>query len=474
MPGTNYTTNLRLANPSLNDTGWGTTVSSGMIDLTDQAIAGLATADVTSSDVTLTIVDGSAGTNSARNMFLNITGTPGVARDVIVPTNRKLYFVTNNCGQIATVKVSGQPGVAVPAGASMTLRINAAGTDVAPTFTYAASMSLGTALPATSGGTGQSSFAIGDLLYASSTTAISKLTVGATNAVLTVAAGIPTWTPTLSAVSGGTGQSSFAVGDLLYASSTTAISKLTVGATNAVLTVAAGIPSWTATLPVASGGTGAATLAANNVLLGNGTSAVQTVAPGASGNVLTSNGTIWQSTAPAAGYIGPNAQFFTANGTFTIPTGITRLIVTVVGAGGGAGAGYGGGGAGGVAIKVLSSLTPGNTLSVTVGAGGAGTGGNSSVASGTQTITTITGNGGSAGGANVITGGGGGAGEGGAGGSASNGDANFTGQKGGVGLSGTFGCGTYVIYGDGGAGPFGQSGGNGNQNGRGGVVLFQW
>jgi hypothetical protein len=37
-----------------------------------------------------------------------------------------------------------------------------------------------------------------------------------------------------------------------------------------------------------------------NVVLGNGTSAVQTVAPGTSGNVLTSNGTTWQSTAPAA------------------------------------------------------------------------------------------------------------------------------------------------------------------------------
>lgn len=142
MPGTNYTTNLRLANPSLNDTGWGTTVSSGMIDLTDQAIAGLATADVTLGDVTLTIVDGSAGVNSARNMFLNITGTPGVARAVIVPTNRKLYFVTNNCGQIATVKVSGQTGVAVPAGATMALRINAAGTDVVQAFTNAVSPSF--------------------------------------------------------------------------------------------------------------------------------------------------------------------------------------------------------------------------------------------------------------------------------------------------------------------------------------------
>jgi len=54
----------------------------------------------------------------------------------------------------------------------------------------------------------------------------------------------------------------------------------------------------TGTLPVANGGTGAATLTANNVLLGNGTSALQVVAPGTSGNVLTSNGTTWQSTAP--------------------------------------------------------------------------------------------------------------------------------------------------------------------------------
>jgi hypothetical protein len=56
-----------------------------------------------------------------------------------------------------------------------------------------------------------------------------------------------------------------------------------------------------AILGVAQGGTGAASLTANNVVLGNGTSAVQVVAPGTNGNVLTSNGTTWQSTAPAAG-----------------------------------------------------------------------------------------------------------------------------------------------------------------------------
>jgi hypothetical protein len=55
----------------------------------------------------------------------------------------------------------------------------------------------------------------------------------------------------------------------------------------------------TGTLPVANGGTGAATLTANNVLLGNGTSALQVVAPGTTGNLLTSNGTTWTSAAPA-------------------------------------------------------------------------------------------------------------------------------------------------------------------------------
>jgi hypothetical protein len=53
-------------------------------------------------------------------------------------------------------------------------------------------------------------------------------------------------------------------------------------------------------LPAAAGGTGASSLTANSVIVGNGTSAVTGVAPGASGNVLTSNGTTWASTAPAA------------------------------------------------------------------------------------------------------------------------------------------------------------------------------
>lgn len=55
----------------------------------------------------------------------------------------------------------------------------------------------------------------------------------------------------------------------------------------------------TGVLPVANGGTGASTLTANNVMLGNGTGAIQFVAPSTSGNSLVSNGTSWISSTPS-------------------------------------------------------------------------------------------------------------------------------------------------------------------------------
>lgn len=53
--------------------------------------------------------------------------------------------------------------------------------------------------------------------------------------------------------------------------------------------------------PAANGGTGVASLTANNVVLGNGTSPVNFVAPGTSGNLLVSNGTTWTSAASSTG-----------------------------------------------------------------------------------------------------------------------------------------------------------------------------
>lgn len=70
-------------------------------------------------------------------------------------------------------------------------------------------------------------------------------------------------------------------------------------------------------ISVANGGTGVASLSANHVMLGNGTSPVQLVAPGASGNVLTSNGTTWESS-PTGGV--PTATVMDYAG-YTAPSG---------------------------------------------------------------------------------------------------------------------------------------------------------
>ena len=192
----------------------------------------------------------------------------------------------------------------------------------------------------------------------------------------------------------------------------------------------------TGTLPVANGGTGATTLTANNVLLGNGTSAPLAVAPSTSGNVLTSNGTTWESIAPAGGGFSA-LSVITTTSSFTVPAGKSLLKITAVG-GGASGATNGasnrngaGGGGGGAAI-VYVSVSEGDTVSITVGAGGAApTAGTytNGISGGTTTVTYA--------GANiaVATGGGGGSssnGAGGDGGIGTTGDVLLCGSGGGA------------------------------------------
>ena len=76
----------------------------------------------------------------------------------------------------------------------------------------------------------------------------------------------------------------------------------------------------TGTLPVNKGGSGAATHTANNVLIGAGTSAITSVAPSTSGNVLTSNGTVWASAAASSGGIEWQSSIVTAS-TITVVAG---------------------------------------------------------------------------------------------------------------------------------------------------------
>jgi len=186
-------------------------------------------------------------------------------------------------------------------------------------------------VPTTYGGTGQSSYTAGDLPYYASGTSLSKLGIGTSGYVLKSTGSAPSWdavsnvavttfsagttgfTPstatsgavtlsgTLVAANGGTGQSSYAVGDLLYASTTTALSKLADVATGNAL-ISGGVstaPSWgkigltthvSGTLPIANGGTNSTATPTNGgVAYGTGTAFAFNSA-GTTGQILQSNG----------------------------------------------------------------------------------------------------------------------------------------------------------------------------------------
>jgi hypothetical protein len=113
--------------------------------------------------------------------------------------------------------------------------------------------------------------------------------------------GTPTSANLKAAVTNETGS-----GALVFATSPTLVTPALGTPSSGTLTNATGLPieaGTTGTLGVARGGTGTTTLTANNVLLGNGTSAPLTIAPSTSGNVLTSNGTTWSSAAPVSSVV---------------------------------------------------------------------------------------------------------------------------------------------------------------------------
>jgi len=137
-------------------------------------------------------------------------------------------------------------------------------------------------------------------------------------------------------------------------------------------------------LAVADGGTGASSITANSVILGNGTSALSgnLVAPSTSGNVLTSNGTTWTSAAPSAIGVGQTWSNVTGSrllgSTYTNSTGkpIQVSISILQGSSGNGTLAIGGVNVGTVSasglseISGISAIVPnGNTYKYTVNAG---------------------------------------------------------------------------------------------------------
>ena len=130
-----YSTNLAIELIGTGDQAgtWGNTTNTNLGTLIEQAISGYVTQAVsTGTDTTITIPNGSSGV--ARNMFIELTGTGGTNTNLIVPANKKLYFIYNNASGAVTVKVSGQTGVSVAAGTKVILVSN--GTDVVAATSY--------------------------------------------------------------------------------------------------------------------------------------------------------------------------------------------------------------------------------------------------------------------------------------------------------------------------------------------------
>jgi len=193
MASTYSNLKIQLMTTGENSTTWGSVTNTNLGTAIEEAIVGSADVTFSNANTSVTLTNTNS-TQPARNMRLNLTGsTGGSTRTLTVPDIEKVYIVNNACADAVEIANSSGSNVSVPAG--KTTWVYSTGSNVVDVVTYLTSLTLGTDLAVTEGGTGVS------------------------------------------------------------------------------------------------------TLTANAVVLGNGTSSVQTVAPGTSGNVLTSDGSTWASTA---------------------------------------------------------------------------------------------------------------------------------------------------------------------------------
>lgn len=247
---------------------------------------------------------------------------------------------------MADVKITALPDATTPLAGTEVFEVVQSSTSrkvAASVIAAAYSTDPANILPATAGGTGFASYAVGDILYASTTTALSKLADVATgNALISGGVGVaPSWgkigltthvSGTLPTANGGTNLTSFTSGGAVYATSTSVLA--------------------TGTLPATAGGTDQASYAVGDLLYASSTTALSKLADVATGNALISGGV---STAPSWGKVGLTTH---VSGTLPTANGGTNLTSFTSG--------------GAVYATSTSVLTTG-TLPVTAGGTGVGT-----------------------------------------------------------------------------------------------------
>jgi hypothetical protein len=272
---------------------WGQTTNTNLGTLVEQAITGVVS--ITMSDANYTLTSFNGITDEARNAVLVVTGTNNAVRDLIPPVAEKLYTVVNNTTGGYAIRVIGASGTGVNIPNGATCLVYCDGTNFINGLSGSSgNFSVAGALSVTSTANLGGAITYGGVTLSNAVTGTGSMVLSASPAL--------TGTPTSITASPGTNTTQIATTAFVTGAVTTATGSLgTMSNQNAnAVTITGGTITGITDLTVADGGTGRSTLAANAVLIGNGTSGINSVAPSTSGNLLVSNGTAWTSTTLAA------------------------------------------------------------------------------------------------------------------------------------------------------------------------------
>ena len=214
-PSTRITagTNLSWAGNTLNATGGGTTAWDAIGDATGNGAVAMA-------ETTQSLDWDTGAVTAIAADYFSLTSQNDATTDV---STQRLFVLNNKALSTNAMEVMQQitnaDAVAVGSGllidgvGAFTTAIDVSDPDIVTALSTGlndlsgtnwsiagatGALTLGVPLAATSGGTGQSTYATGDINYASAANTLSKRAIGATGAVLSVVGGVPTWSATSS------------------------------------------------------------------------------------------------------------------------------------------------------------------------------------------------------------------------------------------------------------------------------------